>query len=240
MNGGMKDAVNLAWKLALVVAGKATEEILDTYEVERAQSVRAMVNVSRRLGAVIMPTNQSVAGIRDAAFALLNLSRGFRSFVQRGGVLPPPHISRSALTGQGRDSVVGQMLPQPDISAANDIQPLDRWLGCHQWLALGIGIDPALALSVRDRAILQSLGARLIAVNAANTEASTLRAQCDDQGFLDWTKRYRIRGVLVRPDRFIAERLDPRSDLRSLDPFGGAAAAHNATAAQSPITATAA
>jgi hypothetical protein len=46
--------------------------------------------------------------------------------------------------------------------------------------------------------------------------------------------------VLVRPDRFIAERLDARSDLRSLDPFGGAAAAHNATAAESPITATAA
>ena len=132
------------------------------------------------------------------------------------------------------------MLPQPDISAANDIHPLDRWLGCHQWLALGIGIDPAVSLSVRDRAILQRLGARVIAVNAANTEASTLRVQCDDQGFLDWTKRYRVRGVLVRPDRFIAERLDARSDLRSLDPFGGAAAAHNATAAESPITATAA
>ena len=52
MNSGMKDAVNLGWKLAAVVAGSAGADILDTYEVERAQSVRAMVDLSRRLGAV--------------------------------------------------------------------------------------------------------------------------------------------------------------------------------------------
>ena len=57
MNGGMKDCANLAWKLAAVIAGKADDDILDSYEVERAQSVRTMVNLSRRLGAVIMPTN---------------------------------------------------------------------------------------------------------------------------------------------------------------------------------------
>ena len=90
MNGGMKDAANLAWKLAAVIAGKADAGILDTYEIERAQSVRTMVKLSRRLGAVIMPTNRVVAGLRDIVFALLNLSGGFRAFVRRGGVLPPP------------------------------------------------------------------------------------------------------------------------------------------------------
>ena len=93
MNGGMKDAANLAWKLAAVLAAKADAAILDSYEIERAHSVRSMVNVSRRLGAVIMPTNRLVAGLRDSVFALLNLSGGFRAFVRRGGVLPPPDIS---------------------------------------------------------------------------------------------------------------------------------------------------
>ena len=167
MNGGMKDAANLAWKLAAVIAGKADADILDTYEIERARSVRSMVNVSRRLGAVIMPTNRVVAGLRDTVFALLNLSSGFRAFVRRGGVLPPPGISRSALTGVGRDAVIGQMLPQPDVSAGGDVRPLDTWLGCHQWLVLGIGSDPAAALSNRDRGILDALGARMVAINAA-------------------------------------------------------------------------
>jgi 2-polyprenyl-6-methoxyphenol hydroxylase-like FAD-dependent oxidoreductase len=35
MNTGIQDAYNLAWKLALVVAGAAPESLLDSYEIER-------------------------------------------------------------------------------------------------------------------------------------------------------------------------------------------------------------
>ena len=169
MNGGMKDVANLAWKLAAVLGGQAGDELLHTYEVERAHSVRAMVNLSRRLGAVIMSTNRMIAAARDAAFVLLNLSGGFRSFVRRGGMLPPPHISRSALTAARRDPVVGQMLPQPEVTAAGDRRPLDLCIGRHQWLALGVGIDPRAELSSRDRAILDGLGARFLAINSAGS-----------------------------------------------------------------------
>ena len=104
MNSGMRDVANLAWKLAAAVAGQAGDEILDTYEIERARHVRDMVNLSRRLGRVIMPTNPAIAAARDAVFALLNLSRWFRSFIRRGGLLPPPHIARSALTAARKDA----------------------------------------------------------------------------------------------------------------------------------------
>ena len=236
MNGGMKDAANLAWKLAAVIAGNADPGILDSYEMERAQNVRSMVNVSRRLGAVIMPTNRTVARLRDTVFALLNLSSNFRAFVRRGGVLPPPQISKSALTSAGRDSLIGQMLPQPDVSSGRDVQPLDSFLGCHQWLVLGIGFDPTAALSNRDRAILSGLGARLVAINAADVDPMTLPLQCRDQTFVDWAKARRLGGVLVRPDRFIAERLTPRTELRSLDAFTNA----RAPAIESTLSATAA
>jgi 3-(3-hydroxy-phenyl)propionate hydroxylase len=236
MNGGMKDAANLAWKLAAVIAGNADAGILDSYETERAQNVRSMVNVSRRLGAVIMPTSSVVAGLRDTVFALLNLSSGFRAFVRRGGVLPPPGISRSALTGVGRDALIGQMLPQPDVLSGDDVQPLDSFLGCHQWLVLGVGSDPAAAVSARDRAILDGLGARRVAINAGDVGRMTLPLQCRDQTFLDWAKSHRISGVLVRPDRFIAERLAPRAELRSLDAFTNA----RAPAIESTLSATAA
>ncbi|MGP0094274.1 MAG: bifunctional 3-(3-hydroxy-phenyl)propionate/3-hydroxycinnamic acid hydroxylase [Xanthobacteraceae bacterium] len=240
MNGGMKDVANLAWKLAAVVAGSAGEEILDTYEIERADHVRAMVNLSRRLGAVIMPTNRAIAGVRDAVFALLNLSPGFRSFIRGGGVLPPPHISRSALTGADRDGIVGQMLPQPQVAAAGQARPLDAWLDCHQWLALGVGADPRAELSRRDREILDAFGARFLAINGAAV-TPTLQMQCENQAFLDWAKRHSVRGILVRPDRFIAQRLNPRHNLSSLDPFAGVAAnSRGAAESQSEIAATAA
>ena len=118
MNSGMKDAVNLGWKLAAVVKGTAGADILNSYETERAQSVRATVNLSRRLGAIIMPTNRLVAGARDFALACFNQSLRFRSFILRGGVLPPPAIAQSRLTGAGKDPVIGQMAPQPEVSGS--------------------------------------------------------------------------------------------------------------------------
>jgi len=166
-----------------------------------------------------MPTNPAMAAARDAVFALLNLSRGFRSFVRRGGLLPRPHIGRSTLTADRRDCVVGKMLPQPVLKLGDHGRPLDSWLDCHQWLALGVGVDPRAELSPRDRAILDGLDARFLAVNSAAAAIPTVSLQCRDEAFLAWAKRHSVRGILVRPDRFIAQRLDRRSDLRSLDAF---------------------
>jgi hypothetical protein len=42
MNGGIQDAFNLSWKLALVIQRKAGDELLDTYDRERRPVVDAM------------------------------------------------------------------------------------------------------------------------------------------------------------------------------------------------------
>src|SRR5262249_51978137 len=151
--------------------GQASEAILDSYQSERAPVVRRMVEVSRRLGSVIMPTGRIAAAARDTVFAFLNLFGRFRSFIGRGGVVPSPEIRRSALTGAERDAVIGQMVPQPTVSSPQGGAMLDEYLSCHQWLALGIGIDPVSMLSERDLAILDALGARFIGINAPKTDA---------------------------------------------------------------------
>jgi 3-(3-hydroxy-phenyl)propionate hydroxylase len=232
MNGGMKDAVNLAWKLVAVLKGQAPSAILDTYEVERASIVRKMVEVSRRLGSVIMPTSQAAAAIRDSIFACLNLSASFRAFIRRGSVVPPPAIKRSVLTGGTRDRLIGQMMPQPAVLIGQGSAMLDHLLTCHQWLALGIGVDPITMLSARDRAILEALGARFIALNGKARDSRTLSMQCADADFIAWTKQYNLQAVLVRPDRFIADRLDPKNDLAVLTPFAhrDAAVSHKVAA----------
>jgi len=227
MNGGMKDAANLSWKLAAVLNGQASDAILDTYEVERAPVVRKMVDLSRRLGAIIMPTNRAVAAARDSVFACLNLSSRFRAFIGRGGVVPPPAIHRSALTASGKDGLVGQMAPQPAVTSAQGEAQLDRFLDCHQWLVLGFEADPASMLSSRDRAILDALGAQFVSLNDLGPvrSARTLALQCNDSRFIAWANRHGVRGVLVRPDRFIAARLKAGADLAVLNPFAVAQAA---------------
>ena len=48
MNTGLGDAVNLAWKLAMVIHGCAPDDVLDTYEAERIGFARRLVATTDR------------------------------------------------------------------------------------------------------------------------------------------------------------------------------------------------
>lgn len=48
MNTGIGDAVNLAWKLADVLQGRAGEDLLDSYEIERIRFARGLVATTDR------------------------------------------------------------------------------------------------------------------------------------------------------------------------------------------------
>ncbi|MFK3737449.1 FAD-dependent monooxygenase [Massilia sp. TN1-12] len=53
MNTGIGDAVNLAWKLAAVVQGRAPEALLDSYERERMAFARKLVDTTDRVFSVV-------------------------------------------------------------------------------------------------------------------------------------------------------------------------------------------
>jgi len=57
MCAGIRDAANLGWKLADVLAGDAQDALLDTYESERSPHVREFIETAVRLGAVIRSGN---------------------------------------------------------------------------------------------------------------------------------------------------------------------------------------
>jgi len=63
LNIGVQDAFNLAWKLAAVIAGKATPELLETYAAERHAAARRTVNGTRRA------TRMTLLRHRPAVFA---------------------------------------------------------------------------------------------------------------------------------------------------------------------------
>jgi FAD binding domain len=49
MNTGIGDAINLAWKLAAVLRGRAPPKLLDSYEPERIAFARRLVNTTDRV-----------------------------------------------------------------------------------------------------------------------------------------------------------------------------------------------
>jgi len=66
MCAGIRDASNLAWKLADVITGAAEERLLDTYETERSAHVRVFIEEAVRLGNIIRDTERAVAAGGDA------------------------------------------------------------------------------------------------------------------------------------------------------------------------------
>jgi len=71
MCAGIRDAANLAWKLDLVLTGKAPDGLLDSYDQERVPSARQAIEFSIELGKVICVPDPAEAAARDAAMAPL-------------------------------------------------------------------------------------------------------------------------------------------------------------------------
>lgn len=209
MNSGLRDAMNLGWKLDHVLRGAADEAVLDTYEAERKSQVAGIVALSARLGAVIMPLSPVRAALRDAAFWVVNRIPPARRFIERGGILQPTRLSPSRLVDRRRDKLSGTILPH--AAPAPGSIALDTIWGCHEWLALGLGHDPRTLLPDAERTRLAALGTRFAAVNAPQAEPGTIPLTTEDSRFLSWMRRCGASGVLVRPDRFIAGRLAPGS-----------------------------
>jgi hypothetical protein len=62
---GLRDAANLAWKLDLVLAGRASDALLDSYPSERIPHARAVIGLSMALGQVICIADPAEARARD-------------------------------------------------------------------------------------------------------------------------------------------------------------------------------
>jgi 3-(3-hydroxy-phenyl)propionate hydroxylase len=104
LNSGMRDALNLAWKMAFVKRDLMSERVLDTYTEERAPHVRSTIAHAVDMGRLI----DQLAG---------RVSHGVDVESGYGGTRPAPHIESGVVTGD--DPRVGhQFWFHPDVSRA--------------------------------------------------------------------------------------------------------------------------
>jgi 3-(3-hydroxy-phenyl)propionate hydroxylase len=99
MCSGLRDAANLAWKLRDVIAGAAPTDLLDTYETERMEHVRAFIELAVELAGVIQTTDPEKARQRDRDLvANPTMLRPITPRLGRGlhGDAPPPAGARAA------------------------------------------------------------------------------------------------------------------------------------------------
>jgi 3-(3-hydroxy-phenyl)propionate hydroxylase len=124
MCSGLRDAANLAWKLAAVNADEAGAALLDTYQPERAPNLRATIDMAVMMGRMVCTTSRWGAWWRDRK---LGLARALGQLPD-GPPAYPPLAQGAVLAGTPG---AGRYFPQA-LSAAgarlDDVMPPGKWL----------------------------------------------------------------------------------------------------------------
>lgn len=221
-NSGIRDATNLAWKLALVLKGTAQDSLLDSYEEERRAHAKAMIGLSVMAGKALSITNPIGAWLRDAFFLSLNLIPPVKRYIVGMKFKPMPRYRHGALVypaGVDMRSPVGTMFIQPRVLPApgGATVRLDDLLA-DSFAILCWGIDPLYWMSESSQALWKGLDTRMISVWPDTQLAyqleqpnDTVLPIADPSGRLKgWFDRHGCGVVFLRPDRFVAALCGPQ------------------------------
>ncbi len=132
MNTGIMDAINLAWKLAAVVKGKATPSLLESYSIERQAFARSLVNTTDRVFSFVSKEGRLAGFVRTriAPFLMNILYRiaGVRAFMFRTISQTTMNYRKSPLSeGQLHKVHGGDRLPWITTASGDDnYQPLSE------------------------------------------------------------------------------------------------------------------
>ena len=122
---GLRDADNLAWKLAYVLTGRAGEDLLASYDTERRPHARALVKKAVRVGWAMTGGQDRAAAVRRIALAAAVRSE---RVCQAMGSTATPRLKAGALQPSPRRFLpsgippalrAGGLIPNPLVSAGD-------------------------------------------------------------------------------------------------------------------------
>lgn len=221
LNSGIRDAGNLAWKIADVVQGRAPDAVLNSYESERKPHAQAMIGLSVRLGSVAMTTSPRVAAHRDAAARSALASVDGRAFFEEMQYRPQARYRAGLVletaSENGAAALVGTALGRPlvfDTGSRRTLR-LDDALG-DGWSILGIDVEPGSWSSVR--MLSQLTAASRWQVPLADdlprpVENAGVLVDLDGGLYREF-EPFRGCYVLLRPDRFVAAAWLPKDSAQ--------------------------
>ena len=131
-NSGVQDADNLAWKLALVLGGKAPDALLDTYAAEREYAADENILNSTRSTDFITPKSEVSRTFRDAVLKLSKEHPFARRLVNSGRLSTPTTLAGSTLNTPDDEPFAGAMVPgAPAADAPVRVAGEPAWFLAH-------------------------------------------------------------------------------------------------------------
>lgn len=199
MVSGARDALNLAWKLDLVLRGDASPALLDTYESERSAHVQYALGMSIELGRIICETDAEKVAARDAHL----LATGPLPW-NAMPPMPPEVLGPGFFPGgePGDDPVAGRIGEQHPLLGADDRVALldDLFFGEFLVLAdmrrLGEADPQAIRAAKPDH-----VSARIIEVVPADADRPNPHSGADVTGrYGELFDRLDRAVIVIRPD----------------------------------------
>ena len=224
-NSGMRDALNLAWKLALVIKGLAADNLLDSYEQERRDHAQAMINLSVLAGHVLAPPKRWQGTLRDGVSWLLNYLPPVKRYFVEMRFKPMPQYTQGALiVPNQKGSPVGKMFIQPKVlTDAGTTVLLDEVIG-ENFAIIAWGCDPTWGLTAEQIAQWKALGTRFIQVLPdvqlrvpSDAGPDVIRVGDCTGRLKEWFALGTSSVALVRPDRFVAGLAIPQTVGQACD-----------------------
>ena len=212
-NSGIQDAENLAWKLALVLAGEAPASLIDSYDLERSAAADENVGHSTRSTDFIAPRSAQELRFRDAALALAG-ETGFAKRMVNSGRLSVASVYETPLSTPDREPWAGSArlgAPLPDAPL------LDR-AGRPVWLLDAVGGEASVICAGNGAAPppLPGLKRLVIGEDLLDRDGHFARRYDATPGA----------SYLVRPDQHLAARwraFDPDAIAAAVRRFSGRA-----------------
>ncbi|TNC05239.1 FAD-dependent oxidoreductase [Methylobacterium terricola] len=218
-NGGVQDADNLCWKLALVLAGRAPHALIATYDEERGRAADENIRQSSRTTAFMTPRSGPERALRDGVLALAAEAPFARALLNAGRLSRP--CSLADLSLQTPDPTAFASGPEPGTACPD--APVTDTEGRQAWLLDRLGGTFTLLLFIDaapDLTPLAGLDLPIVVIAPASLPLPGAEILCDPQGLA--AARYGATSgttYLIRPDAHVAARfpaLDPDAVARAL------------------------
>lgn len=180
MGAGLRDAFNLAWKVAGVCHGDLPRSALDSYQAERRPHARHMISLALNIGRAMTAGGRLGSAARSLILPWLHLVPGLRAKVTDSRT-PPLRSSAMVKRTMATWGIAGQLCPNP---------VLDNGSRLDDELGLGFGVITSAALTPSQRELVTARGATTVHA-AAGSELAR------------WLKHHRVTAAVVRPDRTV-------------------------------------
>lgn len=131
MNSGLRDAHNIAWKLAAVIRREIGPRLLQTYQAERKPHAGALIQLAVRSGGVMVPSSRLQAWLVQSAFRISSLIPSVQAYFAQMKYKPKPYYREGFVAASDENlKIVGRMACQPLVETTTGRRlPLDELLG---------------------------------------------------------------------------------------------------------------